>query len=93
MERIEEDYESGDSNTFMDMIDRVTKKHKIGIWYEIPKGSDLIFRIDGFDRETKKIDISLKKKKGMSGINKFKISEDGFNKLLYQPELFNLVEL
>ncbi len=93
LERIEEDYESGDSNTFMDMIDRVTKKHKIGIWYEIPKGSDLIFRIDGFDRETKKIDISLKKKKGMSGINKFKISEDGFNKLLYQPELFNLVEL
>lgn len=92
LEQIEEEYEGGESMNFIDMIDRVTKKHKVGVWYDIPKGSDLIFRIDGFDRETKKIDISLKKKKVGSEIKRFKISEDGFIKLLYQPELFNLVD-
>lgn len=92
LEQIEEDYEGDDPENFIAMIDRVTKKHKVGVWYEIPKGSDLIFRIDGFDRELKKIDISLKKKKTNLGLKKFKISEDGFIKLLYQPELFNLVE-
>ena len=93
LEQIEEEYDGSDSSNFIDMIDRVTKKRKIGVWYEIPKNPNIVFQINGFDRETKKISVSLKKRGTPFKNNEYKISEDGFNKLLYQPELFDLVEL
>ena len=91
LEQIEDDYKEGGSNTFIDMIDRITKKYKIGVWYDIPKDEKLVFKINGFDRENNKIDISLKERGVQFKIANFKISEDGFFKLLYQPELFDLV--
>lgn len=91
LEKIDEEYEGGDFEGYLKMTQRVTKKYNIGTWYELPKDSKLLFRIDGFDRETNKIDITIRKKGG--SLVKTKFSEEGFNKLLYQPELFDLVDL
>ena len=92
-----EDYENdGDLKKFFEFFEKTTKKYKIGVWYDLPKDNSIIFKIDGFDNESKKIEISLKKRKSSSyssSVKKIKISEDAFNKLLYQPELFNLVDL
>lgn len=90
-EKILENFEDDENlQSFREMIDRITKKYKLGVWYNIPKDDELIFKIDGFDTETSKIEISLKKRGVPSKIVSSKVSEDGFNKLLYQTELFKL---
>lgn len=86
----DDDYGIDSFQSFKEMIDRITKKYKIGSWYQIPKDQNLLFRINGFDRESNQIDISLKKAGGPFKLANFKMSEDGFNKLLYQRELFKL---
>ena len=74
---------------FVEMVDRVTEKHKINVWYEIPKDKNFIFRITGFDKDDTKIEVDSKNKKdNPSKIKKLKFSEEGFNNFLYHPELF-----
>lgn len=92
-----EDFEKdGDLKRLFDFMERITKKYKIGVWYDLPKDNSIIFKIDGLNTESKKIEISLKKRKSSSYsayVKKIQVSEDAFNKLLYQPELFDLVDL
>lgn len=81
---------------FFKFAEEITKKYKIGVWYDLPKDNSIIFKIDAFDNEAKKIVISLKKRKSSSystPVKIIKVSQDAFYKLLYQPELFNLVDL
>jgi len=92
-----EGYENeGDLKKFFEFFEKVTEKFKMGTWYDLPKDNSIIFKIDGLDKESKKIEISLKKRNSSSyssSIKRIKVSQDAFNKLLYQPELFNLVDL
>lgn len=87
LEKTEEDIDG--FAEYKEMIDRITKKYRLGTWYDLPKDNQYMFRISGFDRDNRKIQIEIKKK-GKSNIGKFNVSEDGFYKLLYQPELFKL---
>jgi hypothetical protein len=70
---------------FVAMTERIKKKYKVGVTYDLPKLPGVSFRIKDFDREKMKIDVTLRK--GLQVVQK-KLSEEDFYKLLYQPELF-----
>lgn len=74
---------------FIEMIDRVTKKFKTNTWYDLPKDKRYRIKVLGFDRDNHKINVELK---GPNYGRKFSISEEGFNKLLYNLELFDLAD-
>jgi hypothetical protein len=75
---------------FTVMIDRITKRFKIGRYYNLPKDTkkDVRFKIEGF--EFPKVVITLQK--GLKQ-KKLSLTEDNFYNLLYQPTLFNLEEI
>jgi hypothetical protein len=70
---------------FVQMVDRIKKKYKPGVTYELPKLKNVSFRIRGFDKDDMKIDVVLRT--GLKTVNR-KVSEENFYNLLYQPELF-----
>ena len=77
---------------YIDLIETITKKYKVDVWYNLPKNDNYMFKIVGFDREELKIKLEVKKLNSRR-INNISISLDGFNKLLYQPELFDLSDI
>jgi len=70
---------------FVQLYDRITKKFKVGVVYELPNLKGATFRIKDFDKDDMKIEVILRK--GLKSISR-KVSEENFYKLLYQPELF-----
>lgn len=80
-----------DAQAYIRMIDRVTTKFSQNIWHDLPKDRNFVFRIVNFEKEGNKISIQLKKKGGVT--KQFKVSEEGLNRLLYYPELFNLEDI
>jgi len=93
LEKIMGDLEDGqDSDSlkkYLELVDKITSKFKIGIWHELPKDDDILFMVKGFDRDNNMIELSLKRR-GHTPLKNFSISEEAFYKLLYQPELFRL---
>ncbi len=87
---LEDDQDSDSLKKYLELVDRITTKFKISTWYELPKDEDILFRIRGFDRDTNMIEVTLKRRGNGQSWKDFSISEEGFNKLLYQPELFRL---
>jgi len=82
--------EDGNSlQDFVKMVDKVSNKYKINVWYDLPKDDKVIFKIRGFDRKDGKIDVSLKRR-GTNDFKDFAVTEETFYRLLYQPELFRL---
>lgn len=78
--------------SFLEMVDRINSKYKMSIWKHLPKDKNVIFRIEGFDFETNKINVRLNhQKKGL--YKDLKLSEENFYNLLYQPELFEFGEV
>jgi len=80
-----------EGNTIGDFINfrnRIIKNFDLNTWYVLPKKKSDRFRIEGFDREDMKVivRVSLSNK---SKDKTFKLSEDNFYQLLYQPELFD----
>lgn len=71
---------------FVQLYDRITKKFKVGVAYELPKLKGVTFRIKDFDKDDMKIEVVLRK--DLKSISR-KVSEENFYKLLYQPELFD----
>ena len=57
-------------------------------WYRLPKDADIKFKVFGFDRENMKVDVQITA--NFKGSKSFSLSEQGFQNLLYQPELFDL---
>ena len=49
------------------------------------------FKVESFDRENMKVIIRIEKQ--FKGMRYLKLSEDNFNNLLYQPQLFDLFEI
>jgi len=86
-----EDNNSGNLNEYLNMISRVGKKFKVDKWYRLPKNKDISFRIDNFDIENMEIEVLLQK--SGKGIRNVSVSEENFNNLLYQPELFDMDDL
>jgi len=88
--KLEEDDDEDSLKTYVKMVDSISNKYKLNNWYDLPKDDELMFKIIGFERNDGKIEISLKRKGGGNNIKSFKVSEEGFYRLLYQPELFRL---
>lgn len=90
MSSLEDEEEPNSFKKYLELVDKITRKFKIGTWYELPKDDEILFRIRGFDRDTNMVELTLKKRSFSSPSKDFSVSEEGFNKLLYQPELFRL---
>jgi len=89
LEKLEEEEDGNSLQDFVKMVDKISNKYKINVWYDLPKDDKVIFKIRGFDRKDGKIDISLKKR-GSGDFKDFAVTEETFYRLLYQPELFRL---
>ena len=82
---------SGKIKDFIEFRDRILSKFTFDEWYKLPKDKEVSFKIEGFDKETKKIKVRLlHDRKG--GVTHY-FSEENFNHLLYQPELFEFGSL
>ena len=73
---------------FLDFRRRIESKYKMNTWYALPKDKEIKFKIFGFHRETMKVDVQITA--NFKGSKSFSLSEQGFQNLLYQPELFDL---
>ena len=85
IEKLESDNNVQD---FLDFRKRIESKYKINTWHTLPKDKEINFKIINFDRDDMKIVIELNTR--FKGIKRVKVSEEGFQNLLYQPELFDI---
>lgn len=71
-----------------EMVKRIKSKFVFGRWYPLPKNKEVNFKIIGFDLQNQKIKLIIytQNKENI----KASISEEGFNNLLYHPELFDI---
>jgi hypothetical protein len=90
IETLEDD--EGKAKDFINLIQRVTSKHPQGYWRHLPKDSTktVEYSVRGFDYPSQTIIVKLRK--GLQQ-KEFKMKEENFNNLLYQPELFKIGEL
>lgn len=87
-EKLEDDYQNKFSE-FIKLVNEIKNKFVLNKWHELPKDSNIKYRITGFDKETNKIIVLIaNKRKGEQTTYKF--SKDNFYKFLYQPELFKI---
>ena len=73
---------------FLNFRKRIESKYKINTWHTLPKDKEINFKIINFDRDDMKIVIELNTR--FKGTKRIKVSEEGFQNLLYQPELFDI---
>ena len=84
--------ETTNIDDFRNMIDSVTKNYKLGIWYNIPKDKDYMFKVDSFDKNEMKIKIKVRKGRGWLE-ELFSFTLEGLNNFLNHPDLFGLSDL
>jgi hypothetical protein len=93
-EDILEKYDEDENlKSYLDLHDRITSKFKIGTWYELPSDKRFLFYLDGISHEDNKITIKLKNKETNQVKKLPKLSEEGFNKFIYNPHLFGPSDL
>lgn len=90
-EKLVEKYDNSEGQKYLQMIDRVSEKYNLDRWTKLPKDKRFEFKIDGFNDEGYRIIITLRKPTGET--KKLNLTEENFNYLLYQPELFNLEDI
>ena len=66
-------------------------KFKSDVWYKLPKEPKVQFRIEGFDKDGNRVILLLMHP--TKGTQKISLSEENFNNLLYQPELFDRFDI
>ena len=76
---------------FLDFRNRISSKYDLSHWYELPKNKEIKFRIEGFNKDDMKVIVRISDPK--NGYRNVTLSEENFNHLLYQPELFKFDEL
>jgi hypothetical protein len=86
LEKIEDD--GTQINEFIDLRKRILSKYKMDTWFELPKDKSIKFKIKNFDRDDMKIVVLLNKQ--FKSEKTLSLTEEQFNYLLYQPELFDL---
>jgi hypothetical protein len=91
LEKLEESSETNSINEFLEFRKRILTKFPLKIWTDLPKNKKIDFRVTGFDREAMKVFVELQHPS--QGFRTVKLSEENFNHLLYQPELFKFGEL
>lgn len=74
---------------FIDLYDRISEKFPLEKFQELPRDKKIKFYIKSIDPETLKIEVRLSN--GLRQIT-HSFSEENFYKLLYQPELFDILD-
>jgi hypothetical protein len=94
LETLEEDEESGGEKIkeFLGFRNRIIKKFTLDEWYILPSDKKVSFRVEGFDREDMKVIIQIKKE-NRGSYRKLELSEENFNNLLYNLQLFDLFDV
>jgi hypothetical protein len=93
LEKLDEDEDAGGEKIkeFLGFRNRIVKKFGLNKYNKLPSDKTVSFKVEGFDRETMRVIIRIEKQyKGVRGL---KLSEENFNNLLYQPQLFDLFEV
>ena len=85
LEKLESD---NNVQEFLEFRQRIESKYTMNRWYRLPKDEDIKFKVFGFDRENMKVDVQITA--NFKGSKSFSLSEEGFQNLLYQPELFDI---
>jgi hypothetical protein len=75
---------------YLGMVDRISRKFKVGEWINLPKKKDVRFYIENFEMNPNKVVVKLSKEMKQTTLN---LTEENFYNLLYQPTLFNLEEI
>ena len=93
LEKLDEDEDSGGEKIkeFLGFRNRIVKKFGLNKWNKLPSDKSVGFKVEGFDRENMKLTIMVEKQ--YKGTRRLKLSEENFNNLLYQPQLFDLFEV
>jgi hypothetical protein len=93
LEKLDEDENSGGEKIkgFLGFRDRIVKKFGLNKWAELPSDKNVLFKVEGFDRENMKVIILIQKRD--KGRRQLKLSEENFKNLLYHPRLFDLFEV
>jgi hypothetical protein len=92
LDKIIEKLEEGGSleiNQYISLRNNILKNYKIEVWYELPRDKETKFKIVGFDPEDLKVMIHVLPKGETWKAKKLKLSEENFNKFLYQNSLFD----
>ena len=93
LEKLDEDENSGGEKIkgFLGFRGRIVKKFGLNKWDKLPSDKNVLFRVEGFDRENMKVIIRIQKQ--YKGMRELKLSEENFKNLLYHPRLFDLFEV
>ena len=93
LEKLDEDENAGGEKIkeFLGFRGRIVKKFGLNKWNKLPSDKTVSFKVEGFDREEMKVIIRVEKQ--YRGMRQLKLSEENFNNLLYQPQLFDLFEV
>jgi hypothetical protein len=93
LEKLDEDEDAGGEKLkeFLGFRGRIVNKFGINKWNKLPSDKKVSFKVEEFDRENMKVIIMVEKQ--FKGMRRLKLSEENFNNLLYQPQLFDLFEV
>jgi len=93
LEKLDEDEDAGGEKIkdFLGFRERIISKFGINRWNTLPIDKTVKFKVESFDRENMKLTIMVEKH--YKGMRRLKLSEENFNNLLYQPQLFDLFEV
>jgi hypothetical protein len=92
LEKLDEDDNKGEKiKEFLGFRSRIVNKFGLNKWNKLPIDKTVSFKVESFDRENMKVIIRVEKQ--YKGMRHLKLSEDNFNNLLYQPQLFDLFEI
>jgi hypothetical protein len=69
---------------------RLSSKFEFGKWNKLPTDDRYKFNVRGVDKDDLKVNVELQTPLGFKVV---KLTEENFNYLLYQPTLFNLVDI
>lgn len=72
---------------FLDFRGGILKRFELDKWFELPKDKSILFKIETINRDQT---IKVRVRKNMVGEKVFNLTEEQFNQLLYQPQLFDL---
>ena len=92
LDKILEELESDEYKEYYELLKKITSKYKLNTWYETPKDKNILFFIDKIDTESLLIKVKLRKRGGNYWDKSHYFSEENFNNLLYQPELFDIFD-
>lgn len=86
IEKLED--EENPMGEFLEFRKKILDKFSLNVWFDLPKDRNIKFKIENIIREGNLIKVRIKK--SMVGERVFKLTEEQFNNLLYQPQLFDL---